>query len=140
MLVPWFRMALNMADLLYTNPEKIISTHVEIFRHGCCFALTMQLILFAFSTIICSVQLNVQGPGGSYEIPFHQRSLGEVGHLHPPHPDPLQRGAHPRHYHDRTHLGDTGGRRETGGREDQEREISENTVSKSFLDKENENI
>lgn len=87
------------------------------------FDLTMQLILFAFSTIICSVQLNVQGPGGSYEIPFHQRSLGEVGHLHPPHPDSLQRGAHSRHYYDRTHLGDTGGRRETGGREDQEREI-----------------
>lgn len=37
-LVTWFRMALNMADLLYTKPEKIISTHVEIFRHGCCFA------------------------------------------------------------------------------------------------------
>lgn len=87
--------------------------------------LTMQLILFAFSTIICSVQLNVQGPGGSYEIPFHQRSLGEVGDLHPPYPDPLQRGPHPRHYYDRTHLGDTGGRRETGGREDQEREIHE---------------
>lgn len=60
-----------------------------------------------------------------------------MGDLHPPHPDPLQRGPYPRHYYDRPHLGNTGGCGKTGGRKDQEREISENTVSKSFLDKEN---
>ena len=92
-VVTWFLFA-NLGLTYYIQIKEKLSAPMSKFSGmGTVFLSNNAVDLLAFSTIICSVQLNVQGPGGSYEIPFHQRSIGEVGDLHPLHPDPLQKRA-----------------------------------------------
>lgn len=70
----WFRIALNMADLLYTNQQKIISSMLKFSCMGAVSLLTMQLILFALIIIWFAIF-------GLFVVTRHLCLLEEVGHL-----------------------------------------------------------